>query len=222
MSEGSNVGGTDLGRRIAEQRARTGLSREDAAALAGMAPDYLAYLETNPTPDPSRGALARLAAALGTTPDALSGAGLAAPPGQHGAEEHAALEVLTQEECWAYIRPGGVGRFLYNADRGPVAVPVNYATLLDTVIFRTDDRTAAAGSVSQPRVSFDVDHIDDVLSEGWSVLVSGSATIITRPDDRRAVAELNIEPWPGGERNAFVRLTSEEITGRRIRLRAVR
>jgi transcriptional regulator with XRE-family HTH domain len=222
VSEGSNVGGTDLGRRIAEQRARTGLSREDAAALAGMAPDYLAYLETNPTPDPSRGALARLAAALGTTPDALSGAGLAAPPGQHGAEQHAALEVLTQEECWAYIRPGGVGRFLYNADRGPVAVPVNYATLEDTVIFRTDDRTAAAGSVSQPKVSFDVDHIDDVLSEGWSVLVSGSATIITRPDDLRAAARLSIEPWPGGERNAFVRLTSEEITGRRIRLRAVR
>jgi transcriptional regulator with XRE-family HTH domain len=222
VSEGSDVGGTDLGRRISDQRARAGLSREEAAERAGMAPDYLAYLETSPTPDPTRGALARLAAALDTTPDALSGAGLTAPPGQHGAGQHAALEVLTKEECWGYIRPGGVGRFLYNADRGPVAIPVNYATLDDTVIFRTDDRTATAGAVGQPKVSFDVDHIDDMLSEGWSVLVSGTATILTHGDDLRAADALNIEPWPGGERNTFVRLTSEEITGRRIRLRAAR
>jgi nitroimidazol reductase NimA-like FMN-containing flavoprotein (pyridoxamine 5'-phosphate oxidase superfamily) len=187
-----------------------------------MAPEYLAYLETSPTPDPSRGALTRLAAALGTTPEALSGAGLAAPPGQHGAERHATLEVLTEQECLAYIRPGGVGRFLYNAERGPVAVPVNYALLDDAVVFRSDDRTAAAGAVSQQRVSFDVDHIDDVLSEGWSVLVSGIATILTHPEDLCAANGLKIEPWPAGERNAYIRLVPEQITGRRIRIRAAR
>ncbi len=222
MTAGSDVGGTDLGRRISDQRARVGLCRDDAAARAGMAPEYLAYLETSPTPDPSRGALIRLAAALATTPEALSGAGLTAPPGQHGAERRATLEVLTDQECLAYIRPGGIGRFLYNADRGPVAVPVNYATLGDAVVFRTDDRTATAGAVSQPKVSFDVDHIDDVLSEGWSVLVSGTATILTRPDDLRAAAGLNIEPWPGGERNAYIRLVPDQITGRRIRIRTAR
>ncbi len=222
MTDRSDVGGTDLGRRISDQRARVGLSREDAAALAGMAPDYLGYLETSRTPDPSRGALARLAAALGTTPDALSGAGLTAPPGQHGADQHPTLEVLTEQECWAYIRPGGVGRFLYNADRGPVAVPVNYALLGDAVVFRTDDRTAAAGAVSQHRVSFDVDHIDDMLSEGWSVLVSGTATILTRPDDLSAADGLDIEPWPSGERDTYIRLVPEQITGRRIRIHAAR
>jgi transcriptional regulator with XRE-family HTH domain len=220
VTELSDVGGTDLGRRILDRRARVGLSRDDAAAEAGMAPEYLAYLETNPTPNPSQAALARLAAALGTTPDALSGAHLTAPPGQHGAARHAALEVLTEAECQAYIRPGGIGRFLYSADRGPVAIPVNYAVLDDAVVFRTDDDTAAAGAVSQPKVSFDVDHIDNVLSEGWSVLISGTATILTRPGDLRAAAGLDIEPWPGGERNAYIRLEPDEVTGRRIRLRA--
>jgi transcriptional regulator with XRE-family HTH domain len=222
VREGSDVGATDLGRRILDQRTRAGLSREDAAAQAGMAPEYLAYLETSQTPNPSQAALARLAAALGTTPDALSGAGLTKPPGQHGASRHAALEVLTEAECRAYMRPGGVGRFLYTADRGPVAVPVNYAMLGDAVVFRTDDGTAAAGAISQQRVSFDVDHIDDVLGEGWSVLVSGSATILTRPDDLRAAAGLSIEPWPAGERSTYIRLIPEQITGRRIRIRASR
>ncbi len=222
VTEVSDVGGTDLGRRISDRRARLGLSREDAAARAGMAPEYLAYLETSPTADPSQGALIRLATALGTTSDAFSGAGITAPPGQQGAQRHAALEVLTEEECWAYIRPRGVGRFLYSADRGPVAVPVNYAMLGDAVVFRTDDRTAAAGAVSQRRVSFDVDHIDDALSEGWSVLVSGIATILTRPDDVHAADGLDIEPWAGGERNAYIRLVPEEVTGRRIRIHASR
>lgn len=217
VSEGIEVGGTDLGRRISEQRALAGLTREEAAAQAGMAPEYLAYLETSPTADPSRGALVRLATALETTPEALAGAGLATPPGQRGPARHAVLEVLTEEECWAYIRPGGVGRFLYNADRGPVAVPVNYAMLDNAAVFRTDDRTAASGAVSQQRVSFDVDQIDDALSEGWSVLVSGTATILTRPDDLRAAAGLGIEPWPAGERNTYIRLVPEEVTGRRIR-----
>lgn len=212
-------GGTDLGRRIEEQRERAGLTREMAAERAGMSPEYLTYLETSLTPNPTQAAIVRLAAALDTTSGALSGADLVAPPGQHGAAQHAALEAVTVEQCRAHLAPGGIGRFLFVADRGPIAVPVNYAMLDADVVFRTDDRTAAAGAVSQRRVSFDVDHIDDVLGEGWSVLVSGTASILTRPDEISAAAELGIEPWPGGHRETYIRLVPAEITGRQIRIR---
>jgi transcriptional regulator with XRE-family HTH domain len=220
VSEGSQASaGTDVGRRIMEQRKRAGLSREDAAGRAGMSPGYLAYLETSSAPNPSQGALLRLAAALDAAPAALTGAGLAAPPGQHGAAQHAVLETLTAEECQHHLAPGGVGRFLYEAGRGPVAVPVNYAMLGDDVVFRTDERTAAAGAVGQATVSFDVDHIDDALSEGWSVLVSGTASVLTRPEDLRAAHDLAIEPWAGGIRDCYIRLVPGEITGRQIRAR---
>jgi transcriptional regulator with XRE-family HTH domain len=215
-------GGTDLGRRIAEQRARAGLSRHDAAEKAGMSPEYLAYLETSLTPNPSAGALLRLAAALGAPPTSLTGAGLAAPPGQHGPARHPMLETLTEAECRAHLEPGGIGRFLFVEDRGPVAVAVNYAMLGGDIVFRTDDTTAEAGAVGQPRVSFDVDHIDDVLSEGWSVLVSGTASILTKPDDVRAAKDLGIEPWAGGVRDTYIRLVPELITGRRIRVHPTR
>ena len=219
MDDGHS-GGTDLGRRIEEQRERAGLTRAMTAERAGMSPEYLTYLETSLTPNPTQAAIVRLAAALDTTPGALSGADLVAPPGQHGAAQHPALEALTAEQCRAHLAPGGIGRFLFVADRGPIAVPVNYAMLGPDVVFRTDDRTAAAGAVSQRRVSFEVDQIDDVLSEGWSVLVSGTASILTRPDEIRAAAELGIEPWAGGDREAYVRLVPAEITGRQIRIRA--
>jgi transcriptional regulator with XRE-family HTH domain len=216
----SGGGGSDIGRRIEEQRERAGLSQEEAAERAGMSAEYLAYLETSLTPDPSQGDLARLAAALGAEPGALPGAGQAMPPGPRAAAPSAVLETLSSDECWAHLAPGGIGRFLFVADRGPVAVPVNFAMLGADVVFRTDDRTAAAGAIGQPKVSFDVDHVDDALSEGWSVLVSGTASILTEPGDLHAAAGLGIEPWAGGDRATYIRLAAEEITGRRIRIRA--
>src|ERR1700685_3826352 len=76
MRNSSDHAAGDLGRRIAGQRERAGLSREEAADRAGMAAGYLEYLETSPTPGPGRGALTRLADALGTTVAALDGEGL--------------------------------------------------------------------------------------------------------------------------------------------------
>lgn len=212
-----NSSSGDLGRRIAEQRALIGMSRAEVAAQAGMAETYLLYLETSPAPHPGEGDLIRLAAVLGTTPGALGGAGLYLPPGQRRAAPRPVLEELKAAECLAYLRPGGVGRFLYAADRGPVAVPVNYRMLGDAVIFRTGQTGGIAEAIGQQSVSFDVDHLDSVLAEGWSVLVSGSARIVTDPEELDEVNTLGIQPWAGGKRDAYVRLTPREITGRRIR-----
>jgi hypothetical protein len=46
VAKDADAAGTDLDRRIAEQRQRAGLTVAEAAARAGMAPDYLGYLET--------------------------------------------------------------------------------------------------------------------------------------------------------------------------------
>ncbi|MDK1342773.1 helix-turn-helix transcriptional regulator [Streptomyces sp. 378] len=50
---------------MAAARRRQGLSREETARRAHMAPEYLAYLEEHPS-DPSLATLLRLADALGT------------------------------------------------------------------------------------------------------------------------------------------------------------
>jgi nitroimidazol reductase NimA-like FMN-containing flavoprotein (pyridoxamine 5'-phosphate oxidase superfamily) len=216
MGSDSRNGRGDLGRRIAEQREGAGLSRAEAAARAGLAPGYLEYLETSPAPNPGRGAVTRLAAVLGTTAAALGGAGLLLPPGERGAARRPVLEVLSTAECRAYLAPGGVGRFLFTAARGPVAMPVNYRMLGDDIIFRTAVPTSAAAAGPR-RVSFEVDHLDGALSEGWSVLVSGEASPVTAQPELDKVTALAIDPWAGGERDVYVRIVASEITGRRIR-----
>ena len=98
-----------------------------------------------------------------------------------------------------------------------VAVPVNYRILGDDIVFRTSESGSRAAAARQPRVSFSVDHIDDALAEGWSVLASGEAAVITDPAGLEGASRLGIEPWAGGQRDLLIRLTPRESTGRRIR-----
>jgi hypothetical protein len=218
MGNDADCAGTDVGRRIAEQRNRVGLTVAQTAERAGMSPEYLAYLESSMAPNPTQAALIRLAAALDTTPGALSGAGQNLPPGQRSAAMGALLESMTPAECKRHLAGGGVGRFLFVEEgRGPVAIPVNFRMDGDDVVFRTGNGGSVSAGLEEPRVSFDVDHLDDALSEGWSVLITGKAQIITDPAGLARAEALHVEPWAGGDRPIYVRLTGSRITGRRIR-----
>jgi transcriptional regulator with XRE-family HTH domain len=219
MRNGAESAGTDIGRRIAEQRNRAGLTLAETADRAGMSVEYLAYLESSTAPNPTQAALMRLAAALDTTPGLLSGAGLNVPPGQRSAAKGAVLDSMTVAECWQHLAGGGIGRFLFvEPARGPVAVPVNFRMDGEDVVFRTGSEGSVAAGIHQSPISFDVDHLDDALSEGWSVLVTGEARVIADPDELARAAALNIEPWAGGDKAVYVRLTASQITGRRIRV----
>jgi nitroimidazol reductase NimA-like FMN-containing flavoprotein (pyridoxamine 5'-phosphate oxidase superfamily)/DNA-binding XRE family transcriptional regulator len=218
MANEAGAPGTDVGTRIAEQRHRAGLTVDEAAERAGMSPEYLAYLESGTDPNPTKGTLIRLAAALNTSTEVLFGAGMQLPPGQREAALTAVLAEMTPAECREHLADGGVGRFLFvEAGRGPVAVPVNFRMDGDDVIFRTSLDDSMAAAVHQRHVSFDVDHIDDDRSEGWSVLLTGRARMITDPAELDHVRALNVQPWAGGDRPAYVRLTPAQVTGRRIR-----
>jgi transcriptional regulator with XRE-family HTH domain len=68
----------DLGKRIAARRRQLGWSRADLAAKAGQSVSYLTYLETRPALV-TMTCLLELANALGTTAEALLGAGSGLP-----------------------------------------------------------------------------------------------------------------------------------------------
>lgn len=210
-------GPSDLGRRLVERRTILGLSTAQVAARAAMDPGYLDYLEKAPAPGPTRSALVRLAVVLETSVAALQGADLQSPSGRESTRSPARLHELSTEECRALIAPGGVGRFVYLEGRGPVAVPVNFRMLGGDVVFRTATANSLAQRAGQIRVSFEVDHLDDALEEGWSVLLSGRAHPVTDPADLAEIDRLGVRPWAAGRRDRCLRLVPEEISGRRIR-----
>ncbi|MGW3449344.1 pyridoxamine 5'-phosphate oxidase family protein [Streptomyces sp. NPDC001076] len=210
------AGPGDIGRRVAVERRRLGLSREETARRARMSPAYLAYLEEQPG-DPTPSALARLADALGTTSAALRGGGLDVPPGQGRALLHPRLRELGPQECRALLSTHGVGRLAVTAPDGrPAVVPVNYEVMDDAIVFRTAPRSVAA-TAAETEVAFEVDHVDEALSQGWSVLAVGPATVVTEPEAvRRLTRQAHTTPWAGGEREMWVSIRPTRLTGRRI------
>ncbi|MDW4908616.1 pyridoxamine 5'-phosphate oxidase family protein [Streptomyces sp. ADMS] len=206
----------DIGRRIERRREELGLSLRETAERAGTAPGYIQYLEEQPTAAPGIGLLIRLADALQTTVSALRGGDADLPPGIGRAAFHPQWTKLTTEECRARLGTHGVGRLAVSLPEGPVVVPVNYSVIDGAVAFRTEPRTTLAAAAGT-QVAFEVDRIDDALSQGWSVLVRGRAQAVTDPDAVRRLEELAYSaPWAGGERNLWVRIDPVGVTGREI------
>ena len=208
----------DLSKRIAQRRAELGLSTAQVAMRARLSLRYLQYLERYPA-RPTSAALRQLAAALQTTSAALLGAGADVPPGHHRPADLRVISKLRPAECRRLIAPGGVGRIAFGTLSGPVVLPVNFAVLADTIVVRTAEGTTIDGHADE-QVALEVDHIDEALCQGWSVLVRGPAHRVTHPAElHRLQADAVIWPWPGGEREVYVRIVPSQITGRRIEIR---
>ncbi|MFC6064148.1 pyridoxamine 5'-phosphate oxidase family protein [Streptomyces ochraceiscleroticus] len=206
--------GSDFGRRVAHERQRLGLSRAEVADRAGVAESYLAYLEQQPA-DPASATVLSLAAALETTPDVLRGADAELAPGGGRAARHPRLRELEPEECLRLLSSHGVGRLALSTLEGPQIIPVNYALVDDTVVYRTAPGTVTAGAVGN-LAAFQVDHIDEAMSRGWSVLVVGPARHVTGPAADELAARAPSLPWVGGDRPLWVAIKPLRISGRRI------
>jgi nitroimidazol reductase NimA-like FMN-containing flavoprotein (pyridoxamine 5'-phosphate oxidase superfamily) len=207
----------DLGRRVAQRRKELGLDRNEVARRAAMDPGYLAYVEESSDARPSPAACTRLAVALGTTVNWLRGGGVEVPPGVHEPPRRTPiLEEMSDDECVAHLRPGGIGRVVFDDERGPVALPVNFRMLDGDIVFRTGDGSIAHAVQQGKTLSLEVDHLDEALGEGWSVLATGSASEITDPERREKAEKVHITPWAGGDRHLLISLTPRKLTGRRI------
>ncbi|HMD45993.1 MAG TPA: pyridoxamine 5'-phosphate oxidase family protein [Acidimicrobiales bacterium] len=206
----------DLGRRVAARRLQLGLTDDELATRAAMSVDYVRRIEHDQGVVLRVPALARLAAALETWPGALLGAAVAGPPGHPGAAGAPRLEVIPEDDCWRLVAPGGVGRMVFDADRGPLAVPVNFRVRRRAVVVRTAPGGLLDGLADGQVVGFEVDQIDDAFSRGWSVMATGPSRHPADAEELAAVTALDVEPWAGGDRSAFILVEPDEVTGRRI------
>ena len=116
----------DLANRIVRRRQELGLTHEQLAKLAHVDAGYPEYLEQTWVETPNADLLMRLANALQTTPMSLAGGDVGRAPGPGRPGPHPAFEALTDEQCVEHLLPGGIGRVVFVAERGPSAFPVNF------------------------------------------------------------------------------------------------
>jgi nitroimidazol reductase NimA-like FMN-containing flavoprotein (pyridoxamine 5'-phosphate oxidase superfamily) len=133
------------------------------------------------------------------------------------------IEELDEAESLRLISTGGIGRIAYQSRFGPAVLPVNYQWHNGAVVFRTtrhsaldeDLQTGIAGGDYE--VAFEIDEIDEIGRQGWSVLLQGPAHHVDSEAERESAEQAGVEPWPAGERELFVRIVPHRVTGRRIK-----
>jgi nitroimidazol reductase NimA-like FMN-containing flavoprotein (pyridoxamine 5'-phosphate oxidase superfamily) len=134
----------------------------------------------------------------------------------------AKLEILDESERTRLIAPGGIGRLVFAGRFDLTVLPVNYALHDGAILFRTvgagstDEDLRTGIEHAEYRVAFEVDDFDTKTREGWSVLIQGPAHHLDDPGEQADAIAAGVEPWAGGEREHFIRITPARITGRRI------
>jgi hypothetical protein len=100
-----------------------------------------------------------------------------------------------------------------------VVLPVNFTIVAGSIVVRTNPGTLIEAHGDE-RAAFEIDHVDEVLRQGWSVLVLGQAHRVLQSGELRHVREeTTVMPWAGGARDVYIRIVPDQITGRRISAR---
>jgi nitroimidazol reductase NimA-like FMN-containing flavoprotein (pyridoxamine 5'-phosphate oxidase superfamily) len=131
------------------------------------------------------------------------------------------LEVLNEAQCLALLGQVPVGRIGITVGALPVILPVNFAALNGSVIFRTVPGTKLSAATANHVVAFEVDSYEAEGRSGWSVLVQGMASEVTDPVAvRHSLAALGT-PWGVAEvADRIVKIEVERISGRRFGIAA--
>jgi nitroimidazol reductase NimA-like FMN-containing flavoprotein (pyridoxamine 5'-phosphate oxidase superfamily) len=128
----------------------------------------------------------------------------------------AELEALNRMECLGLLETVRVGRLVFTEGALPAVQPVNFRMHRGDVVIRIAGGGKLAAATDRSVVAFQADQLDPDLYSGWSVTVVGHAELI---NDVRELVEMSgnwLQPWVTGRRGHFVRIRTEQVTGRRL------
>lgn len=127
---------------------------------------------------------------------------------------HPVVETLDRATCLALLATQAIGRVaIARPGLAPHVVPVNYALLGDSIVFRTAPGTKLEWLVTEP-VSFEVDTFDLERRTGWSVVVQGLA--YEASDREMEIEDIRVDSFVDRQNSRWARLQPQSITGRRI------
>ncbi|WP_197320998.1 pyridoxamine 5'-phosphate oxidase family protein [Saccharomonospora sp. NB11] len=125
------------------------------------------------------------------------------------------MQELNEAECLDLLRSEPVGRLVFTERAMPAIRPVNYVLDGRDVIIRTTGDSWSR-HVADTVVAFEVDRIDNETHTGWSVVLLGTATVITDVDTLVRVTDFRHRPWAPGRRDRYLRIQAGQFTGRRL------
>jgi nitroimidazol reductase NimA-like FMN-containing flavoprotein (pyridoxamine 5'-phosphate oxidase superfamily) len=110
----------------------------------------------------------------------------------------------------------GIGRVILSEQAMPTALPVAYAVDHGSIVFRSSAGAKLAAAGNGTVIAFEVDSFNEYEQAGWSVVVTGLASVIADPDDERRATDLGIPHWVEPDGAKYIRLSPSIVTGRRV------
>jgi nitroimidazol reductase NimA-like FMN-containing flavoprotein (pyridoxamine 5'-phosphate oxidase superfamily) len=129
--------------------------------------------------------------------------------------EQGPISVLDDNEAWNLLSSVALGRLVTTFGGQLEIFPVNFVVQNGTVLFRTAEGTKLFTTVMNERVLFEAD--DHSADEGWSVIIRGTARMLSGADEIREAEQTGLMPWVPTEKLRFVRVTASEISARHFR-----
>lgn len=124
------------------------------------------------------------------------------------------LEVLSRAEAIALLETREVGRLVYTRRALPAIRPVNYVVRGGAVLIWTGSASSLGQAVRGAVVAFEADEFERATRSGWSVVVTGTAQLVT---DEAQLARARLEgpwPWAPGVKEFLIRIPMTIVTGR--------
>ncbi|CAN5683976.1 hypothetical protein BH11ACT8_BH11ACT8_31820 [soil metagenome] len=128
---------------------------------------------------------------------------------------HVTLHELSEDECWALLEQHSTGRIGYVRGADPMVVPLNYLARDREIWWRTSWSTEVAKHLDDAVVAFEVDAVDPLTHQGWSVLVHGRAEQVATGHHGEHLGQVPA-PWPDDVRRMEFRMVPHAVSGRRL------
>ncbi|MEV5431715.1 pyridoxamine 5'-phosphate oxidase family protein [Streptomyces sp. NPDC052701] len=124
---------------------------------------------------------------------------------------------LNRQESLRRLAKAVVGRIVHTREALPAVLPVNF--LLEesgAVLVRTSASSELVCAIDGAVVAFEADEVDVVAHSGWSVVVTGPASVVTDPDEHAHLVRTGPRSWVPWPEEVFVRIEPELVTGREL------
>ncbi|HYH76326.1 MAG TPA: pyridoxamine 5'-phosphate oxidase family protein [Arthrobacter sp.] len=123
---------------------------------------------------------------------------------------------LNEEQSWKLLDATKHGRLVVAVAGEPDIFPVNYLTSDRKVYLRTAPGNKLAQLTINSGVLFETDGI--LSDEAWSVVLRGTARVLTSSSELAAVEELGLKSWVPTLKDFFVEIVPTSVSGRHFQL----
>ena len=111
-----------------------------------------------------------------------------------------------------------VGRVVYTRQALPAVLPINFSLDANSsVVLRTSPQSDLVRAIDGVVVAFEADEFDAETRSGWSVVITGRASVVTDPAENERLSQSGPVSWMPLQDAVFVRIESEMVTGRELR-----